>query len=123
MIFIDAFFEEEVPSHMNTHQFYVHLRRILNDDGCLATNANVSNNATFDQLIQALTASFEVNILLAHNNTIENARIIISGNHSCLVPIISQSKAIHEAEQFQSNARLEFSLARLLSLAYKGSID
>lgn len=122
VIFIDAFLEEAIPSHMTTDQFFVHLRRTLKDDGCLVINANVSNSNAFNQLTQALIASFELNILLAQSNTTEDARIIISGNQSSLKSIVSKTQAIHKAEQFQLDARLEFNLANLISLAYRGSI-
>ncbi len=122
MIFTDAFVEEAMPCHMNTRPFFLHLRRILNDNGCLVTNSNLPTTVTFNCLIQVLSSTFESNILLAHTNTIENARIIISGSHSSLTSIASQSKTIQEAKRLEFNARLEFSLSRLISLAYRGPL-
>ena len=123
MIFTDAFLEEAMPDHMNTHQFFANLRCILTDDGCLATNSNLPTTITFNRLVQALSITFEANILLGHSNTMENARIIISGSHSSLSSIASQAQAIQEAERLQSDAHFEFNLVHLLLLAYRGLIN
>ena len=123
MIFIDAFLEEAMPAHMNTQQFFLHLHHILNDDGCPTTNSNLPTTVAFNRLVQALCSTFESNILLAHTNTIENARIIISGRQSSLTSIASEEQAIREAERLESNAHFEFSLSRLISLAYQGLLD
>jgi spermidine synthase len=120
MIFIDAFLEEVMPTHMNTRHFFVQLRRILHDDGCLATNSNVPTTDAFNRLVQALSSTFESNIILAHSNTMENARIIISGSDLSLGSISSQAQAIREAERLELDARFQFSFSRLISLAYRG---
>lgn len=123
MIFIDAFVEETMPDHINTREFFTNLRRILNDDGCLITNSNLPTIVAFNRLIQTLSATFQSNILLSHSNTIENARVIISGYPSSLSSIASQVEAIRQAEQLETNAHLEFSLAHLISRAYRGFIN
>lgn len=123
MIFIDAFLGEAMPDHINTRQFFTNLRHILNDDGCLITNANVPTTTAFNRLAQTLSSTFQSNILLSHSNTIENARIIISGSPSSLSSIASQTEAIRQAEQLELNACLEFSLAHLISHAYRGFIN
>lgn len=120
MIFIDAFLEEAMPDHMNTRQFFVNLRQILNEDGCLVTNSNLPTTVAFNQLVQALSSTFKSNIQLAHTNTIENACVIISGSQSSLTSIASQTEAIQQAERLEMNARLEFSLSSLISNAYRG---
>ncbi|CAF4730935.1 unnamed protein product, partial [Rotaria sp. Silwood1] len=120
IIFIDAFVEEAMPTHMNTAQFFLNLSGILNSDGCLATNANLPTTNAFDRLTQTCCSTFESNVLFAHTNIIENARVIISGTLSCLKPITSQVHAIHAAEELESDAMLEFSLSRLIALAYRG---
>lgn len=70
------------------------------------------------QLTRTLSSTFQSNILIAHNN----ARIIISGNGQSTAPIASKEQTIKAAEQLHSNAHLEFSLARVLSLAYRSPI-
>lgn len=111
-----------MPDHLTTHQFFLNLHHILNDDGCLLTNSNFPSTTAFNRLLDGLCTTFESNILLAHTNTIENARIIISGSQSCLTSISSQDEAIRQAEQLEKNARFEFSLSRLISHAYRGLI-
>ncbi len=123
MIFIDAFLEEAMPAHMNTRQFFINLRHILNDDGCLITNSNLPTIVAFNRLVQVLSSTFKSNILLSHTNTIENARIIISGSQSSLASLASQSEAIQQAKRLETNARLEFGFAHLISYAYRGSIN
>ncbi|CAF1004032.1 unnamed protein product [Rotaria sordida] len=120
IVFIDAFDEEAMPAHMNTAQFFLNISGILNSDGCLATNANLSNTDAFDRLAQTCCSTFESNVLFAHTNIIENAHVIISGTLPCLKPITSQAQAIHEAQELESDAMLEFSLSRLIALAYRG---
>ncbi|CAF3701599.1 unnamed protein product [Rotaria sordida] len=120
IVFIDAFDEEAMPAHMNTAQFFLNISGILNSDGCLATNANLSTTDAFDRLAQTCCSTFESNVLFAHTNIIENAHVIISGTLPCLKPITSQAQAIHEAQELESDAMLEFSLSRLIALAYRG---
>ncbi|CAF2392574.1 unnamed protein product [Rotaria sp. Silwood2] len=120
IIFIDAFIEEAMPTHMNTAQFFFNLHRILNNDGCLATNANLPTTHAFDRLVQTCCSTFESNVSFAHTNIIENARVIISGTLSCLKPITSQAQAMEESQKLELNALLEFSLSRLIALAYRG---
>lgn len=122
MIFADAFLEEIMPIHMNTHTFFADLHRILHDDGCLITNANLPTTITFDKLVQTLSSTFESNISFMHTNTVENARVIFSGRHSSLSSIDSKEHAIRQAKQLEIDAQLEFDLAHLISLAYQGSI-
>ncbi|CAF1504008.1 unnamed protein product, partial [Adineta ricciae] len=38
LIFIDAFVEDNIPTHISSQQFFLNLRQILNDNGCLITN-------------------------------------------------------------------------------------
>ena len=120
MIFLDAFTEEAMPVYITTLQFFVNLRGILTKDGCLATNSNVPTTEVFDGLVQALSSTFEANILLAHSISVESARVIISGSRATLAPIISQEQAIQEAKRLELNVGFEFGLARLLALAYRG---
>ena len=115
IIFMDVFSEESIPVHLNTEQFFTGLRHILNDHGCLSTNANVSPSA-FHQLTQVLSSTFSTNILLAHNNILENARVIMSGDKQSLRAMASKEQAIDQARQFQFNAHLEFNLAQCLLL-------
>lgn len=123
MIFIDAFLEEAMPDHINSQQFFINLRQILNDDGCLITNSNLPTTVAFNRLVQTLSSTFKSNILLSHSNTIETARVIISGHPSPLSSMASQIEATRQAEQLEMNARLEFSLTHLISHAYRGFID
>ena len=120
MIFLDAFLEEAMPDHMNTKQFFIKLHHILNDDGCLATNANLPTVDAYNRLVQALSSTFKSNVLLIHTNTTENARVIISGSPSALTTIASQTEAIRQAERLEKHAHLEFSLGHLISHAYRG---
>jgi spermidine synthase len=120
VIFLDAFTEKAMPVHITTLQFFINLRGILTNDGCLATNSNVSTTEAFDQLVQTLTSTFEANILLTHIISIESARVIISSNRASLTPIISQEQAIQEAKRLETNVGFEFGLSRLLLLAYRG---
>ena len=119
---MDAYSEETMPAHLNTEQFFASMHSILSDHGCLSTNANLPTTNSFCHLAQALSSTFEMNILLAHNNIVENARVIISGSRQNLLSIASREQAIQEAQRFQSHAHLEFSMARLLSLAYRGPL-
>ena len=111
-----------MPAHINTRQFLVNLNHILMDDGCLTINANLPTTVAFNRLVQALSSTFESNILLAQTNTLENARIIISGKQWSLASIASKEEAVQEAKRLELDARFEFSLARLISLAYRGVI-
>ena len=120
---MDAFLEEKMPAHMNTSEFFRELGNILNENGCVATNANIHTRNDFNRLIHALLKSFEANIFLAHNNTIENAQIIISGFQSTLMPIASRTQTIEKAKQLQMDSNLEFDFENLISLAYRGPID
>ncbi len=120
IIFIDAFVEEAMPAHMNTSQFFVNLRGILTDDGCVATNGNLPTPASCDILKQALLSTFEVNILFSHNNMTENAHVIISGSRLSLISMDSLAQVVQKAQRLESDVCLEFSLARLLSVAYRG---
>ncbi|CAF1656561.1 unnamed protein product [Rotaria magnacalcarata] len=120
IIFIDAFVEDAMPSHMNTSQFFSNLHGILNADGCLVTNANLPTNDVYDRLIKTCSSTFESNVLFAHTNIIENARVIISGTRTCLTSISSSTKATQEAQWLESGALLEFSLSRLVTFAYRG---
>jgi spermidine synthase len=119
---MDAYSEETMPAHLNTEQFFASMHNILSDHGCLSTNANLPTTDSFCRLTQALSSTFEMNILLAHNNIVENARVIISGSRQNLLSIASREQANQEAQRFESNAHLEFSMARLLSLAYRGPL-
>lgn len=110
-----------MPTHVNTEDFFTRIRKVLNSHGCLLTNANLSSTA-YQRLTQVLSSTFDANILFAHNNIVENARIIISGSQQSVVPIATKERAIAEAQQLESNAQLEFSIARLLSLAYGGPL-
>ncbi|UJR19788.1 hypothetical protein I4U23_022922 [Adineta vaga] len=123
MIFIDAFLEDTIPAQINSQQFVLNLHRILNNNGCLITNVNVPSTIDFDRIVQRLTSVFESNILLAHTNTIENARVIISGNQSSLTSISSRTETIQQAERFEIETHLEFSFSHLISLAYHGLIN
>ncbi|CAF3827381.1 unnamed protein product [Rotaria sp. Silwood1] len=123
MIFTDAFNGDVMPAHMNTEEYFINVRNILNDGGCLATNANFSITSDFDRLTQALTSTFDANILLAHNLITENARVIISGNRATLTSIDSKEHAIQAAQRLDLNVHFEFSLSKLLSLAYRGSLN
>ncbi|CAF1012539.1 unnamed protein product [Adineta steineri] len=120
IIFMDAFTDKTMPVHINTRQFFINLRSILTDGGCLATNSNVPTDEEFSRLVETLSSTFEANVSLHHSNIQENARTIISGSRSSLTPIISQEQAIQEAKRLEVNARLEFGLSRLISLAYRG---
>ncbi|CAF3771336.1 unnamed protein product [Rotaria magnacalcarata] len=120
IIFIDAFVEDAMPSHMNTSQFFSNLHGILKADGCLVTNANLPTNDVYDRLIKTCSSTFESNVLFAHTNIIENARVIISGTRTCLTSISSSTKATQEAQWLESGALLEFSLSRLVTFAYRG---
>ncbi|CAF1049740.1 unnamed protein product [Adineta steineri] len=123
MIFIDAFLEDTIPSQINNRQFFLKLHEILHDDGCLITNVNIPTTIAFNRIVQTLSSIFESNILLAHTNTIENARVIISGNEPSLRLISSKTETIRQAERFEIDACLEFSLSRLISVAYQGLIN
>lgn len=123
MIFIDAFSEHTIPSHISSRQFFGDLRRILTDHGHIMTNANVPSNAVYNRIVRTLSSVFEANILFTHTNTIENARVIISGRESCLRSISSKAETIQRAERFEMDAHLEFSLSHLLSFAYRGLIQ
>lgn len=120
IIFIDAFLEEAMPAHMNTRQFFVNLQQLLNNDGCLTTNCNLPTVTAYNRLQQVLSLTFETNILLAHTNVVENAQVIISGNHLSLASIGSPELAFRAAQRLEVEARLEFSLSGLISLAYRG---
>jgi spermidine synthase len=120
MIFIDAFDEETMPVHINTNEFFVNLRDILTDDGCVATNGNLPTNDSCDRLKRALVSTFEANIFFAHSNSTENASIIISGSQLSLISINSPEQTVEKAQRLESDACLEFSLARLLSVAHRG---
>ena len=109
-----------MPAHMNTRQFFLNLEHILNDDGCLATNCNLPTATACNRLQQMLSSTFEKNILLAHTNVVENAQVIISGNQSSLASIGSAELAFRAAQRLEVEARLEFSLSGLISLAYRG---
>lgn len=111
-----------MPTHLNTEEFFNSIRNVLTDHGCLLTNANLST-AAYQRLTQVLSATFDTNILFAHNNIVENARVIISGSKQSIGPIASRERAIAEAQQLESNAHLEFSMSRLLSLAYCGPLS
>ena len=123
MVYIDAFLEDAIPSQMESRQFFVNLQQILTNNGCVITNVNVPSSAVFNRIIQRLCSIFESNILLAHTNTIENARVIISGKDACLRSISSKADTIHQAERFEIEARLEFSLSHIISRAYRGLIE
>ncbi|CAM4920606.1 unnamed protein product [Rotaria socialis] len=120
IIFIDAFVEDAMPSHMNTSQFFSNLHGILNNGGCLVTNANLPTNDVYARLIQTCSSTFESNVLFAHTNIIENARVIISGTRTCLTSISSPAQAIQKAQWLESDVLLEFSLSRLVTFAYRG---
>ena len=111
-----------MPTHLNTEEFFTGIRNILTDHGCLLTNANLSITA-YQRLTQVLSSTFDANILLAHNNIVENACVIVSGSKQSIVPIASKERAIAEAQQLESNAHLEFSISRLLSVAYCGPLS
>ncbi|UJR06701.1 hypothetical protein I4U23_010987 [Adineta vaga] len=89
MIFIDAFVEDAIPFHINSKQFFLNIHRVLNNNGCLVTSLNVPSTLVFNEITQLLTSAFDSNISLAHTNTIENARAIISGNESSLRSVSS----------------------------------
>lgn len=112
-----------MPAHMNTRQFFVKLRHILNDGGCLATNCNLPTAAPFNRLRRALRSTFESNTLLAHSNIVENAKVIISGNRLSMGPIASQELAVRGAERLETDIHLEFSLSRLIGRAYECVFD
>ena len=109
--------------HMNTRQFFVNLYQILNDDGCLATNCNFPTASAFSRLLKALSATFERNILFAHSNVVENAKVMISGNPSSLASIDMQQQAVQAARRVEMDTHLEFRLLRLISLAYRGGFN
>ncbi|CAF1333548.1 unnamed protein product [Adineta ricciae] len=111
-----------IPTHISSQQFFLNLRQILNDNGCLITNVNVPETIVFNRIVQKLTSVFESNILLAHTNTIENARVIISGSQSSIGLLSSRTEAIQQAEMFQLKTHLEFNLSNLISRAYRGLI-
>jgi spermidine synthase len=123
IVFLDTFSESTMPTHLSTEQFFADIYNILSEHSCLATNANLSTTDAFHRLIKALSSTFEENILLAHNNILENSRVIISGTRRSLMPIASKKQAIEEAERLQCNAHFEFNLAQLLSIAYQGSLN
>jgi spermidine synthase len=119
---MDVYSEEKMPAHLNTKQFFASIHHILSEHGCLSTNANLPTTESFHRLTKALSATFEMNILLAHKNINEDARIIISGSQQNLLSIASREQAIQKAQRFESNVHLEFSMTRLLSLAYRGPL-
>lgn len=119
---MNVFSEETIPIHLCTEEFFASIRTILSDQGCVSTNANLSTIDAFRQLKQTLFSTFEMNILFAHNSIVENARLIISGRRQTLRLIASFEQAIREAQRFQLNAHLEFSLSRIISLAYQGPV-
>jgi hypothetical protein len=98
------------------------MRNILSDHSCLVTNANLSTVDAFNLLARALSSVFEENVLLAHNNIVENARVIISGSRQSLIPFASKKQVLEQAQRLQSNAHFEFNMARLLSVAYRGTL-
>ncbi|CAF3388720.1 unnamed protein product [Rotaria sp. Silwood2] len=123
VIFLDAFLKEAMPAHINSCQFFTSVHHVLSNGGCLVTNGNLSTKYDFNRLVQGLSSTFEANILLAHNILVEDARVIISGSQSSLLPISSKERAIQEAQWFQSDVHLEFNLSKLLSLAYRGQVS
>lgn len=66
----------------------------------------------YRRLTKELSSTFEVNVSLVYNNTVENARIIISGSKPSIAVIASIEQAVQRAQQLESNAHLEFSLSR-----------
>ena len=123
IVFQDTFSEETMPAHLNAEQFFVSVHRILSERGCLLINANLPTAHGFTRLTQAVSSVFEMNILLAHNNLVENARVIVSGRRQSLLPIASYERAFQGAKTLESDAHLEFGMARLMSLAYRGPLN
>ena len=119
---MDTYSEETMPAHLNTKQFFASIHHILSEHGCLLTNANLPTTESFHRLTQALSTIFEMNILLAHNNVIEDARVVISGSQKNLLSVASREQTIKKAQRFESNVHLEFGMSRLLSLAYRGPL-
>lgn len=104
----------------NIEQLFVNIHNILSDNGCLLTNA-------YRDLTEVLSSTFQSNILLAYNNNnnnnmMENTNVIISGSIKSTKRIASKEQAINEAQRLDSNAHLEFSLAKILSLGYQGPL-
>ena len=101
IVFLDAFSENTIPSHISDQQFFGNLQRILTEDGHVITNANVPSDAVFNGILETLSSIFEANLLLIHTNTIENARVIISGRESCLRSISSKTETIQRAARLE----------------------
>lgn len=111
-----------MSSHLHTKQFFVSMHNILNDHGSVSTNANLFTTDAFCQLSQVLSSTFEMNIVLAHDNITEHVRIVISGSRQTLLSIASCDQAVQEAQRLQSDAHFEFNMSRLISLAYQGPL-
>ena len=100
-----------------SEQFFPHIRHILHDHGCCVTNSSSPKIASH-RLMQVLSSIFEANVSFAYNNEVGNARIIISGSKPSIAAIASKEQAVQRAQQLESNAHLEFSLSRSLSLVH-----